>query len=106
MTALEKQFQEDMIDIYDTAQAEFDYRATRLLRLVSTFGGVQAARQLIDPNVDTYGREVLLENERLELSIEALVLREEYRGLFTDEERQVCREILEELGFDAGGART
>jgi hypothetical protein len=53
--------------------------------------------------VDTYGREVLLENERLELSIEALVLREEYRDLFTDEERRICREILEELGFDAGG---
>jgi hypothetical protein len=100
MTALEKQFQEDMIDIYDTAQAEFDYRAARLLRLVSTFGGVQAARQLIDPNVDTYGREVLLENERLELSVEALILREEYHILFTDEERQICREILEDLGFD------
>ncbi len=103
MTDLEKKFHEDMLDTYDSA-LEFGYRASRFMQLVSTFGGVQAAHQLIARTGNTYGLEELYLNHRLDLSVEALVLKEEYRPLFTDEERRICREVLEGLGYEAGAS--
>ena len=54
-----------------------------------------AAKQLIAKEGGTYGFEVLWENKRLDLSVEALVLKPEYEALFTDEERILCRNRLE-----------
>jgi len=55
--------------------------------------------KLISKSGGTYGFEVLWENNRLDLSVEALVLRLEYQEFFTDEEREICRNRLEEFGY-------
>ena len=44
---LEKQFEQEMLDIYITAKKECGYNATRFLQMLSTKGGVSAAKQLI-----------------------------------------------------------
>ena len=100
MTDLEKRFHEDMLNTYDTALEEFGYRASRFMQLVSNFGGVQAAHQLISKVGNTYGLEELYLNRRLDLSVEALVLKPEYRSLFSDEERRICREVHEGMGYE------
>jgi hypothetical protein len=46
---------------------------------------------LISKSGGTYGFEVLWENKRLDLSVEALVLRPEYHELFTEEERKILQ---------------
>lgn len=61
--------------------------------------GLKAAKQLISKSGGTYGFEVLWENNRLDLSVEALVLKPEYNDLFTDEEREICRKRLIEFGY-------
>lgn len=58
-----------------------------------------AAKQLISKPGNTYGFATLWEHGRLDLSVEAHVLKPEYEPLFTEEERQICRERLEQFGY-------
>lgn len=99
MTTLENKFNEDMLNIYYTGKRELKYNATRFLQIVVEKGGLQAAKQLTAKDGGTYGFEVLWENKRLDLSIEAHVLKPEYEPLFTDEERSICRKRLIEFGY-------
>ncbi|MBL4933198.1 hypothetical protein [Clostridium paridis] len=99
MNQLEKVFNEDMKNIYLIAKKELKYNATRFLQLLSEKGGVQTAKILIAKNGGTYGFEVLCEYGRHELSVEAHVIKPEYMELFTDEERKMCKDRLESLGF-------
>ncbi len=100
MSTLESKFHEDMNNIYFTAKKELKYNASRFIQLVSKEGGLKAAKQLISKSGGTYGFEVMWENNRLDLSVEALVLRPEYQELFTDGEREVCRQRLKEFGYE------
>ncbi|MDK2903909.1 MAG: hypothetical protein PWP48_216 [Clostridiales bacterium] len=100
MEPIENKFSEDMKNIYFTAKKDIGYTATRLLQLISQKGGLQAAKQLISKEGGTYGFEVLWENNRLDLSVEALVLKPEYKTLFFDEERMICRDRLKKCGYD------
>jgi len=95
----EKRFHKDMQNIYLKAKRELGYNATRLLQLVSEKGGLQAAKILISKDGGTYGFEVLWEHNRLDLSVEAHVLNPDYVELFTDEERNICRERLQSFGY-------
>ncbi len=99
MDLIERKFNDDMQQIYIRAKIELKYNATRFMRLVSEKGGLQAAKQLIAKDGGTYGFEILWENKRLDLSIEAHVLKPEYRTLFSDEEKDICRRRLEEFGY-------
>jgi hypothetical protein len=99
MNHLEKKFNEDMKNIYLTAKKELKYNASRFWQLVIDKGGVQAAKILIAKDGGTYGFEVLWEHRRLDLSVEAHVLGPEYVDLFSDEERNMCRDRLERFGF-------
>jgi len=99
MNPTETKFNQDMRNIYVTAKEDLGYTASRFMQLVSQKGGLQAARQLILKEGGTYGFEVLWENKRLDLSVEALVLQPEYESLFSDEERMLCRNRLEEFGY-------
>jgi hypothetical protein len=100
LTPLEKQFNADMQNIYVTAKQKLNYNATRFLQLLAAKGGVQAARILISKDGGTYGFEVLWKNHELGLSVEALVVKDKYRELFTDHEREICKRRLHEYGYE------
>ena len=99
MNALENKFDSDMQNIYKTAKKELGYKATRFLQLLSQVGGLQSAKILIAKDGGTYGFEVLWEYKRLDLSVEALVLKPEYKELFTDEEKTLCQKRLLNFGY-------
>lgn len=40
-----------------------------------------------------------MECKRLDLSLEVLVLKEKYKELFTDEEREICINRLKDYGY-------
>lgn len=101
MTILEKRFEQEMIDIYMTAKKECGYNASRFLQMLGAKGGLAAAKQLISKPGGTDGFTTLWEHGRLDLSVEAHVLKAEYAELFTDEERRICRERLEQFGYMA-----
>ena len=99
MTDLEKKFHREMVDIYQTAKKEVRYTPTRFMQLLSEKGGVAAAKQLIMKDGGTEGFGTLKMAGRLDLTVEAHVLKPEYAELFTEAELQVCRERLEKCGY-------
>lgn len=99
MTDLEKRFEQDMLNIYTTAKKECGYNATRFLQMIGVKGGLVTAKQLINKEGGTEGFTTLWMCHRLDLSVEAHVLKPEYRDLFTDEDRKMCRGRLEKFGY-------
>jgi hypothetical protein len=96
---LEDQFHQDMVGIYEVAKKELHYNAGYFIQMVAEHGGLKAAKKLLASNEPSSGFTVLWEHQRLDLSVEALVLRQDYSVLFTDEERQIARARLEEYGY-------
>lgn len=96
---LEAEFHRSMLNIYDAA-AELGFRPVRFLRMVHVHGGVETARRLLSGSLAQSGLTRLWELERLDISMEALVLRERWHRLFSDAERQVARGRLEAYGYD------
>jgi hypothetical protein len=95
---VERQFHKDMAAIYERARDEAGYVATRFIQLVSEKGGLAAARQLLHGGPSD-GFTALWEKGRLDLSVEALVLKPAYAELFSDEDRAVARRRLRDYGF-------
>lgn len=99
LVELERKFNIAMRDIYDNAKRECGYVATRFLQMLSEKGGVVTAKNLISKEGGTEGFTKLWEFGRLDLSVEALILKKEYRELFTEEERNMCRYRLLKFGY-------
>ena len=59
----------------------------------------RTAKQLIPKEDGTSGFDTLWEMVRLDLSVEAHVLKPEYIELFTEEERKMCKSKLEQSGY-------
>ena len=97
---LEKQFHKDMVGIYEKAKDECGYVATRFIQMVAEKGGLTTAKELIIKDEDTYGFERLYELKRLDLSVEALVIKNKYTSLFSKYEKQKCRNRLKKYGFN------
>lgn len=93
----EKMFSRAMEQIYKDA-AEFGYRPTTFRRMLADYGGVETARRLIRGTA-TVGFERLWENSRLDLSVEALILKPEWRPLFSTEEHRIAEKRLRDYGY-------
>ena len=82
------------------ARREIKYTARYFIDMVSNEGGRETARYLLDTKEPSDGYVVLWENRRLDLSVEAEVLRPQWHELFSDEQRAVAIRRLREYGFD------
>lgn len=100
--ALEKAFQERMVEIYTSAKKEAGYNATRFLAMVSENGGLETARTLLHASRVSDGYTALWERERLDLTVEAVVLEPRWSSLFTPEELEIAVRRLRDYGFSVG----
>ena len=100
---MEERFHVEMVRIYREA-TEFGYYPKRFLGMVVGQGGLSAAKQLLGDSNTSLGFERLWREQRLDLSVEALVLLEPWSSLFTDEELAVARHRLDELGYDSSAS--
>jgi hypothetical protein len=98
----EHAFHLDMISIYNQAKRDLGYIASRFLHMLDQ-GGLAAARQLLHAPRVSYGLITLLEHQRLDLTVEAHVLKPEFQYLFTQEELEIARARLDQYGY---GLRT
>jgi hypothetical protein len=96
---LEADFHNRMLSIHERAKAECNYNATRFRSLVLAEGGLQAAKQLLSANQYSEGLTRLWEEGRLDISLEAAVLEEMWKSLFTEEELETAKQRLNELGY-------
>lgn len=99
----ERNFHRAMVAIYETAKRELGYNATRFLQMISEQGGLATAKQLLWSDTPSEGFTTLWSHHRLDLTVEAVVLRDEFAALFTEADRQRACERLELYGWhDAG----
>lgn len=93
----EKGFTKAMEQIYDDAVA-IGYRPSAFRRMLAEHGGVETARRLIR-GAATSGFETLWEKKRLDLSVEALMLKPAWRALFHPGELTMARKRLRDVGY-------
>ena len=100
---LESRFHEEMVKIYNEAK-QFDYYPNYFLRMVVDRGGLSAAKYLLGGERLSDGFVRLWEEQRLDLSVEALALRDPWRALFTHEELAEAQRRLDGVRYDVRGS--
>ena len=80
---LERRFDAAMMRIYHRAWEETKYRATRFHQMLCDHGGIETAQLLLHSNHISEGYTALWERERLDLTVEALILEIQWHELFT-----------------------
>lgn len=95
---LEARFDDAMMKVYQRAHDECDYNATRFLQMLHEHRGLETARILLHASNVSEGYVALWERKRLDLTVESLILAEERRPLFSEEEREIARNRLTEYG--------
>ncbi len=98
-TELEKKFEQAMIDLYQRAIDECNYTATRFLQMVLEHGGLATARTLLETDIPSEGFTRLWECRRLDLTLEAQILRPKFAELFTEEQKATAVQRLKEYGY-------
>jgi hypothetical protein len=95
--SLSDDFHKRMLDVYDRAKIELDYRATRFLRAVREHGGVAYAKRSLSQShsgTPHQGLQRIIDAGRPDLTMEYVVLTEPYSQLFTDAELAEARSRL------------
>lgn len=96
---LEKQFHDAMVNIYKQAKEECGYAPALFLKMVGELGGIETAKRLLRSKNTQYGFFELQRCNRLDLTMEAHVIKPEYAELFEAEEVREARERLTGFGY-------
>ena len=88
-----------MMQIYLVAKNQAGYTATRFLQMLGDHGGLETARRLLPHMSDGFTE--LWKRNRLDLTVESLILQPRWHDLFSDEERDIARRRLRECGAKA-----
>jgi hypothetical protein len=92
-------FEQAMKDVYVRAKKEADYTAGYFLTMLSNYGGLGTARRLLASSEVSTGFTALYERGRLDLTVEALVVKPEFASLFSEDEVGTARQRLHQLGY-------
>jgi hypothetical protein len=99
---LEERFDEKMEDVYRRANSEAHYNASRDLQMLQKHRGVETAKILLHSPTESEGFTALWERNRLDLTVEALILdHPEFQPLFTPEEIELARQRLAKYQYPA-----
>jgi len=98
---LEDEFREYVVGGDDILAKEYGYNATYFKRMVADHGAVSAAKLLLKSPEAQSGLTRLWELNKLDMSLEQAVYRLKFKELFTDEEREMARKRLKDLGYEA-----
>lgn len=100
MANLEKRFDEAMMNVYRTAKDECGYNASDFLQMLYRDRGLITAKRLLSSDKHHYGFQKLSELDRLDITVECLVLNPKFRSLFDEGELERARERLRKYGYD------
>ena len=87
-----------MMQIYVQATQQAGYTATRFHQMLTEHGGVETARRLLPQMSDGFTE--LWRRNRLDLTVEALVLQPQWASLFARHEIEMARGRLKECGLE------
>ncbi len=104
MDSLEEKFLGAMFDIYRRAKAEAGYNATIFLQMLERRGALSTAKYLINAEIQSDGYRALWERERLDLTVEAMVVEnEKWHPLFEPEELERAKARLAKNDYQFKG---
>src|SRR5579872_3670880 len=98
---LEARFDDAMMVLYQRARDECNYKASYFLQMLHEHRGLETARILLHASNVSEGYVALWERHRLDLTVESVILADEWRALFSEEERSIARNRLAEYGHRA-----
>lgn len=96
---LKKSFHNEMIQLYKRVSKELKHKPTRIMDLINKYGGFEAAVKYITTEGNVQDFAILWENERLDLSVEALITKEKYRSLFSEDLLSYCDRKLAQYSY-------
>lgn len=96
---LSNKFHGEMLLIYSKALKEAGIKLTGFLNMVNKHGGLETAKILVNDIVPSEGLIKLYEAKRLDLTIEAQIIKDEWRDLFTEEEINKAKKKLKNYNF-------
>jgi len=98
--SLIQEFNAEMLGLFNRTGKAMGYWPRYFLRKVRRVGGSRMAKDLLDDSSKASGFGRLADENKLELSVEYLVLQARWWPLFTDRERTVARKRLSDAGYD------
>jgi hypothetical protein len=99
MNGLEALFHEEMLALYEKTKKECNYHADRFLQEVSENGGLMVAKERLSNDVPETALFKLWKLGRLDLWVESLALRNQFRALFAEEELANARKRLQYFDY-------
>ena len=96
---LSDQFDREMMNVYNSALKKCNYKASRFLQMFLEYKGVTTAKMLLSKRDVQYGFTELYLCGCLGLSMEVLVLKPEYKALFTTDELQEAKRRLVDVEY-------
>ena len=99
MTALEKKLQAEVLKNCELAEKQCGCLMTRFIQTIERFGIVKTAQEILRKRRTSDCFNKLAEAGRLELTMEATIVKAEYAELFTDDQVNDCYELLCEHGY-------
>ena len=91
---LERRFDAEMLEAYESWKRECSYNATRFLQMLRNRGGAESARRLLHKKGTSFGLERLTACRALRLTVEYHVLKPEFSALFTRAQLAIARNRL------------
>ena len=99
MKELEQAFETDLLRRCEQAKSAKLCNPDRLCQQIQKYGGIRTVQELIRKGKASDTFDSLQRNNRLDLTVEALVVDNKYSDLFTDAEVNACFMLLCEYGF-------
>lgn len=99
MKQIELELFNDMIKIFREIDIQYNYKEAGFFQMIQTDGAIRTAKEIINKADVTEGFIKLAEDNRLDLSLEAIVIKDKYKEVFTNEERKICLKRLKKYGY-------
>lgn len=96
--SLEDELTDELRGTYEAARKR-GYVATYFLQMLQELGGKETAKRLLAKTEPQAGLFELWQLDLLHESMEAVVLQDKYRSLFTEDELTEAHRRLDELGY-------
>ena len=97
-------FEKRVWDTISIMKKKHGYNPTAFINMINDHGAIEAVRRLINSSQPSSGFTKLWENKALDLSMEAIILEEEWKGLFSEEERTKAQKRLIDYGYNVSNA--
>jgi hypothetical protein len=92
-------FEKRVWSAIDIMKEEYDFTPTVLIKMINDHGAVEAVKRLINNLKPSSGYTKLWELKALNLSMEAIILEEEWKAIFSEDERKKAKKRLSEYGY-------